>query len=504
MDKTQRTELARRIADVREAEGFTQSELAKKLKTTQSAVARIESGKQNISAEMLSKLSKALGKNLVTLSPGTVNLQIEGGKKLSGTVVTNTSKNGAVVLLCAALLNKGTTTLHKMPRIEEVYRLTEVLESIGVKVEWNDSTLKLTPPKKFKLSSIDEAAAKRTRSIVMFIGPLIHHLTKFSLPQSGGCKLGSRTVRPHFFALEHFGVDIKVTEDAYKVSYQEQQPKEVILYESGDTVTENALLAAALNPGVTTIKYASANYMVQELCTFLEAVGVQIEGIGTTTLTVHGIDTIATDIEYTLSEDPTDSMFFLAAAIVTNSKITIERAPIEFLELELLVLQKMGFKYRLSKPYKSANGRTNLVDITTAPSKLVEPPEKIAPRPYPGINIDNLPFFAVIATQAEGQTLIHDWVYEKRAIYFTELDKLGGETILADPHRIYINGPTALHSAELVCPPALRPATILLIGMLGAKGTSVLRNIYSINRGYEKLVERLTQLGAKVSYLEEF
>jgi UDP-N-acetylglucosamine 1-carboxyvinyltransferase len=338
----------------------------------------------------------------------------------------------------------------------------------------------------------------------MFIGPLIHHLAKFSLPQSGGCKLGSRTVRPHFFALEHFGVDIKVTEEAYNVSYKAKTPKEIIMYESGDTVTENALMAAALTPGTTTLKYCSANYMVQELCTFLEAVGVQIDGIGTTTMTVHGIEEINQNVEYTLSEDPTDSMFFLAAAIVTHSKITIERCPIEFLELELLKLEKMGFKYKKGKQYTSHNGRTQLVDVTTLPSKLVASPEKIYGRPYPGLNIDNLPFFAVIATQASGQTLIHDWVYEKRAIYFTELDKLGAETLLADPHRIYITGPTTLTGAELVCPPALRPATILLIGMLGAKGDSILRNIYSINRGYEKLVERLTELGAKVDYLEEF
>ena len=504
MDTKTRNELAARIADVRETEGLTQKELASRISSTQSAVARMESGKQNVSAEMLAKIGKALGKNLVTLSPGTVNLTITGGKKLSGTVVTNTSKNGAVVLLCAALLNRGKTTIHKMPRIEEVYRLTEVLESIGVKIEWKGSTLTLTPPKKFDLKNIDEVSAKRTRSIIMFIGPLMHHLQKFSLPQSGGCKLGSRTVRPHFFALEHFGVDITVTEDAYKVTHQAKKPKEIILYESGDTVTETAIMAAALSPGATVIKYASANYMVQELCTFLEALGVQIDGIGTTTITVTGIESIAQNIEYTLSEDPTDSMFFLAAAIVTNSKITIERCPIEFLELELLVLEKMGFKYKKSKVYVSTNGCTKLVDIITSPSTLVAPPEKVAPRPYPGINMDNLPFFAVIATQATGQTLIHDWVYEKRAIYFTELDKLGGETILADPHRIFINGPTKLHAAELVCPPALRPATILLIAMLGATGTSTLRNIYSINRGYEKLVERLAALGAKIDYLEEF
>jgi UDP-N-acetylglucosamine 1-carboxyvinyltransferase len=492
------------IADVRETIGMTQAELAKKIKTTQSAIARIESGRQNISADMLKKISQALGKNLITISPGTVNIKINGGKKLSGTIETNTSKNGAVGLLCASLLNRGTTTLHHMPRIEEVHRIIEVLESIGVKVDWKGTSVVITPPDKFDLTKIDRTAAEKTRSIVMFIGPLIHRLKNFSLPQSGGCKLGSRTVKPHFFALENFGVDIDTTDTAFVIKTTARRAKEIILYESGDTVTENTIFAAAGRSDTTVIKYASANYMVQEVCAFLKLFGVKIEGVGTTTLTVTGIENINQDIEYTLSEDPTDSMFFLAAAIVTKSSITITRCPIEFLELELLKLEKMGFKYTKTKPYFSHNGMTKLVDITTKPSKLVSLHEKIHPSVYPGLNMDNLPFFAVIATQATGQTLIHDWVYEKRAIYFTELDKLGADTVLADPHRIFINGPTKLRANELICPPALRPATILLIGMLGATGESVLRNIYSINRGYEKLVERLASLGATITYLDEF
>lgn len=497
-----------RITDLREAQGLTQTELAKKIHTTQSAIARIESGKQNVSTELLKKISRALGKNVLTLSLGSMSLEIDGGQKLSGSIETNTSKNGAVVLLCAALLNRGKTTLRRMPRIEEVHRLIEVLESIGVSVVWNKGDITISPPSKFDLSKIDVEAAKKTRSIIMFIGPLIHRLKSFSLPQSGGCKLGSRTVRPHFYALEHFGIDIKTSDSSYEISSSKAnksvKEREVILYESGDTVTENALLAASLTEGTTTIKYASANYMVQELCAFLQLCGVGIEGIGTTTLKVTGIKDVNSDIEYTLSEDPTDSMFFLTAAILTNSSITITRCPIDFLELELLVLEKMGFRYTKSNSYYSYNNKTRLVDITTKPSKLIAPPEKVHSRPYPGLNADNLPFFAVIATQAEGQTLIHDWMYEKRALYFTELDKLGADTVLADPHRIYITGKTKLRAAELVCPPALRPATILLIAMLGAEGHSVLRNIYSINRGYEKLVERLASLGAHIKYLEEF
>ncbi len=492
-----------RIADIREAQGMTQSDLAKKIKTTQSAIARLESGKQNVTTDMLKKIGHALGKNLITLSPGTMNVAIEGKHKLSGTIETNTSKNGAVGLLCASLLNRGTTTLHRMPRIEEVHRILEVLESIGMGVSWNGSTLTLTPPKKYNLKNIDVEAARKTRSIIMFIGALIHTLPQFSLPQSGGCKLGSRTVRPHFFALEHFGVDIETTNDAFKVQYRPKSPQEIILFESGDTVTENVLFAAARHTGTTTIKYCSANYMVQEICVFLERLGVTIEGLGTTTLTVTGVANINMDIEYTLAEDPTDSMFFIAAAITTHSAITITRCPIEFLELELLVLEKMGLDYTKSKPYIGANSQIKLVDLKIKPSKLHASLEKVHSRPYPGLNADNLPFFAVVATQAEGQTLIHDWMYEKRAIYFTELEKLGADTVLADPHRIYITGPTPLRATELICPPALRPATILLIAMLGAQGKSVLRNIYSINRGYENLVARLQSLGAKINYLEE-
>ncbi len=501
---SKKNNLGSKIADLRETKGLTQSQLAEKINSTQSAIARIESGRQNISTKMLKKISQALGKNLVSLSSGTVSLVIEGKKELKGTVTTNTSKNGAVALLCASLLNNNTTTLHKVPRIEEVYRLIEVLESIGVKISWTDNTIVIKPPKKFDLKNIDVEAAQKTRSIIMFIGPLLKNINSFSLPQSGGCKLGSRTIKPHLYALEKLGVEINVSDNKFHVKKTNRKPgSEIILYESGDTVTENILMAAAGETKTITIKYASANYMVQEVCYFLEKLGVKIEGIGTTTLTITGCKEINKKVEYTLSEDPTDTMFFLATSIVTKSSLHITRCPIDFLELELLKLKKMGFKYKQSDSYFSNNGKTRLVDITTLPSNLTALEEKIYARPYPGINIDNLPFFAIIATQAKGQTLIHDWVYEKRAIYFTELDKLGANTVLADPHRIFITGITPLKATELICPPALRPATILLIGMLGAEGTSILRNIYSINRGYEKLVSRLNELGANISYLNE-
>jgi UDP-N-acetylglucosamine 1-carboxyvinyltransferase len=422
---------------------------------------------------------------------------VEGGNALAGSVETARSKNGAVALLAASLLNEGTITLENVLRIEEVNRLVEVLKSIGVSVEWKGRDLVITPGT-IDLALIDRAAAEKTRSILMFIGPLIHRFASFDIPQSGGCTLGLRSVRQHLWALEKFGVAIEAKSDRYRIERAALAPAEVVLYEASDTATINALLAAARIPGRSVIKYCSANYQVQEVCGFLRALGVTVEGLGTPTLTVEGVAEIDKNLSYSVAEDPTDAMFFIAAAAVTKSAITVLAAPIEFLEVELLVLEKMGLEFSIDNRRVSENGITRLADISIEPSALVAFPEKIHARPYPALNIDNLPFFAVIATAAEGTTLIHDWSYEKRAIYYTELDRLGAATILHDPHRISIEGPARLKAAEIICPPALRPATIILVGMLAAKGRSMLRNVYSINRGYEDLVSRLRSLGAAI------
>ncbi|MCW2822385.1 MAG: UDP-N-acetylglucosamine 1-carboxyvinyltransferase, partial [Marmoricola sp.] len=171
---------------------------------------------------------------------------------------------------------------------------------------------------------------------------------------------------------------------------------------------------------------------------------------------------------------------------------------IEFMEIELAVLEEMGFRYRLSEEYLAANKHTRLVDVSTLHSTLRSPIDKIHPMPFPGLNIDNLPFFAIIAATAQGQTMLHDWVYENRAIYLTELNKLGGKVTLMDPHRVMIEGPTRWSGAEVVCPPALRPAVVILLAMLASKGTSVLRSTYVIHRGYEGLADRLNEIGAQI------
>ncbi|MEV5510195.1 helix-turn-helix domain-containing protein [Streptomyces orinoci] len=491
------------IRDARQHRGWTQSQLAEALGTSQSAVNRIERGNQNISLDMIARIGEALDSEIVSLGyAGPMHLRVVGGRRLSGSIDVKTSKNACVALLCATLLNAGRTTLRRVARIEEVYRILEVLGSIGVRARWiNDGNdLEIVPPAELDLAAMDTEAARRTRSVIMFLGPLLHRMDQFGIPYAGGCDLGTRTVQPHMTALRHFGLEIAATDGTYHATVDRsvRPTRAIVLTERGDTVTENALLAAARHDGVTVIRNASSNYMVQDLCFFLEELGVKVEGVGTTTLTVHGVATIDRDVDYSPSEDPVEAMSLLAAAVITESELTIRRVPIEFMEVELAVLEEMGLDHERSPEYRANNGRTRLLDLTVRPSKLRAPIDKIHPMPFPGLNIDNVPFFAAIAAFAQGQTLIHDWVYDNRAIYLTDLNRLGADVKLLDPHRVLVEGPTRWRSAEMMCPPALRPAVVVLLAMMAAEGTSVLRNVYVINRGYEDLAERLNSVGAQI------
>lgn len=510
---TYQQEIGQVVERLRLQKSLTQAELAEAINSSQSAIHRIESGKQNISLEMVRKLSNYLGTQILSVNDSvSQSFRISGGRELHGEVTINTSKNAAVGLLCAALLNSGKTTLRHVARIEEVFRIIEVLESIGVKCTWinHHRDLEIMPPRELKMSELNLEAARKTRSIIMFMGPLLHRFSRFRLPYAGGCSLGVRTVEPHLRALSNFGLEVDAVKNSgfyeavvksAKCPARQCPDLKIVLVERGDTVTENILMAAALYPGVTTIVGASSNYMVQDVCFFLQKLGVKIEGIGSTTLKVTGRDSINLDVEYSPSEDPIEAMSFIAAALVTKSDITIRRAPIEFLEIELEVLRSMNAQISRSAEYFADNNCTRLVDLHIHKSDLIAPADKIHPMPFPGLNIDNLPFFSVIAATATGRTLIHDWVFENRAVYITELSNLNAKIELLDAHRVYINGPTNWRPTELVAPPALRPAVVVLLAMLAAPGTSILRNVYSINRGYQDFATRLNQLGADIAPL---
>lgn len=495
------------IQETRQNRGLTQAQLADALGTSQSAINRIENGGQNVSLEMLARISDVLSQEIVTLnSSGKINFRVRGGKQLAGSIAVKTSKNAAVGLLCASLLNKGRTTLRRVARIEEVNRIIEVLESIGVKVRWlNDQNdLEIIPPKRLQLENMNIEAAKRTRTVIMFLGPLLHQYKEFKLPFAGGCSLGTRTVEPHMTGLAPFGLDVVATTDYYEATVIKKKVSHTILLtERGDTVTENVIMAAARYDGTVTIRNASPNYMVQDVCFFLQKLGVKIEGIGTTTLTIHGVESIDKNVEYYPSEDPIEAMSLIAAGIVTDSEITVTRVPIEFTEIELAILENMGLQYEISEEYTARNGHTRLVDIQLKKSQLHAPKDKLHSMPFPGVNMDNLPFLGLIATVAHGRTLVHDWSYENRAIYFTELTKLNAKVELVDTHRVYISGPTRWKPADVVAPPALRPSVVILLAMLAAPGRSTLRDVYSINRGYEDFANRLNAIGADIETIRE-
>ena len=489
------------IRDAREARGMSQAQFAKLLKSSQSAVARMEQGNQNFSTGLLEKIGDILGRRVVAVPSG-LDFRIEGGRPLHGEVTINTSKNGAMGLLCASILNHGTTVLHGIPQVEETARMKELLVSLGVSMrEIGPGSLEIKVPETLSVGRIDAGIAAKMRSTLMLWGPLASRFKHFSLPRSGGCKMGARTDVAHIEGLRSLGIVVREDDKGLHVDAAKTRAGEVVMYEMSDTGTENILMAAAGIPGATTIRFAASNYMVQDLGHFLRALGVGVSGIGTATLAIHGLAKIDRNIEWYNSEDPTEAMLFVSIAATTSSHLLLRRCPIDFLELELLRLRDMGLRFKTGKRYKSRNGVTDLVDIEIFPSKLKAARVKIHAQPYPGINTDNLPFFVPIATQAVGTTMIHDWMWENRAIYFAEMNRLGAKVILADPHRVFVEGPTKLTAAQVVCPPALRPATIILVGMLAAKGTSILRNVYSINRGYEDLVERLHKLGAKVEAL---
>ncbi len=502
--ETSQKKIGHFIKKLRQRRGLTQKEFSEVLDTSQSAVARIEAGKQNLTTNKLDTISEALNRRVLSLSDESLDFKINGPAKLSGEIETNTSKNGSVALMCAALLNKGTTTLHGIAKIEAVYRIIDILESINVEVEWVDTnSLRIQPPETFDLSNMDDQTARKTRSVLMMIGPLAHKKDTFNIPHAGGCKMGERTTSAHDHVFESFGMEITTKEDHYeiKAGNMHTPEEEIVMYEASDTATINALLCAALSPGTTTVSFATPNYQVQDVCFFLEELGVEIEGIGTHQLTIHGTESIEKDVEHHNSEDPIESMMFISAALTTNSKLTITRCPIDFLKLELLKLESMGAEIDRSDSYKSKNGRTDLVDLTIHPSDLHALNVKLHALPYPGINTDNLPFFVPIATKAKGTTNILDWMWENRAIYFTELNRLGAEIKLADPHRVFIDGPTELEAAQIVCPPALRPSMIILIAMLAADGQSILRNVHSIHRGYEDVANRLNSIGADIEII---
>lgn len=429
---------------------------------------------------------------------------INGGKKLKGSVQTKSAKNAAISILCASTMINGTTTLKDVPRIEEVNRIIEILNSLGIVTTWRGgNTLVIENPGVTSVKHIDRAAVERTRASFMLVGALSSVLKKFTVYKPGGCNLGERSLSAHVLGFEHLGFKLKEHNGTFTIDARNARAADFTMYEMSDMGAENLILAAVLVPGTTTIRMAASNYMVQDLCHFLNAAGATISGIGTQTLTIKGVKKLKPVASYPIMPDPIDAMAFIAAGIVTKSTLTVTHVPIDFIRVELEKLRVMGQKFEIIKTRRSRNQQFTLADIRFKPSKLTAPADALKPQPFPGLNIDNLPFFIPILTQAHGTALVHDWVFENRVQYATILNELGAHITLLDQHRVEVAGPSDFRPGMIEAPAALRPAMNILICMLAAKGRSQLSNVYSIKRGYEDVANRLRALGADIEYRQD-
>jgi len=432
---------------------------------------------------------------------------IEGGHQLSGTITAKGSKNSALAIFSAALLTPGPVILAQIPRISDVFDMVGILRSAGSSVAWLDSsTLKIQRPSVLAVDNLDIEASRRTRAVVLLVAALAKDHNDFVLPLPGGCSLGDRSLGPHIDVLEQLGLVVDHRVDGLRVSRSQASELDttLTLLESGDTVTENAILTAvAMKRQRVQICNASCNYMVQDLCLFLQRTGsVNIEGIGSACLTLSYQETEAPrPLIYSILEDPIEAFFFIAAAIVTRSCLQIKRVPVAFISLELRLLQKMGVSITKLRQYAAANEVTVLCDleISAQDSSLVALAQKIHPNVYPfGVNIDCLPTFGPITALCEGETFLHDWMYEQRASYFALLRCFGARVELLDSHRACIDGVKVLEPADCLLPPALRPASMVLLAALAAPGISRLHGVGVLSRGYEDLAGRLRSLGALV------
>jgi UDP-N-acetylglucosamine 1-carboxyvinyltransferase len=437
--------------------------------------------------------------------------KVHGGHQLSGTVTTNGSKNSALAIISASLLTSEPILLTNVPRISDVNDMVSILQSMGAQATWTDNNiLSLQRPLILDVDSLDVQAAQRTRAVILLVAGIAIDHEDFTLPFPGGCNLGDRSLEPHIDALEQLGLEVSCQPNGLHVRRGHEGDSEttITLIESGDTVTENAILTAvAMNRGVVRICNASCNYMVRDLCSFLQRMpGVSIDGLGSPELTIRRCETPTPGpIAYPILEDPIEAFFLIAAAVVTKSCLRILRVPVRFLALELRLLQRMGLKIRTGPRYASASGVTMLcdLDILAEYHQLNAMELKIHPNICPfGVNVDNLPAFGPIAAVSEGQTLLHDWMYEQRARYFALLRDFGVQVELPDKHRAYIYGPTELRAADCRLPPALRPASTMLLAALAAPGVSYLSNVDVISRGYEDLIGRLRSIQARIDVLD--
>ncbi len=431
---------------------------------------------------------------------------IKGGKPLKGVIEVKGCKNAATPILAATLLTTDPCIIDNLPLIEDVFRMIELIRSLGATIDWLGKRKIRIEAKNINPEKLDQNLVNKMRSSVLLVGPLLARCGFVKISQPGGCFIGARPIDTHLLALEKMGVETKIKKmkncgtkgrriicsetNFYLLKTKNRlQGKEIILGEFSVTATENILLAAALAKGKTVIKIAAAEPHVEDLARFLKKMGASIKGEGTHTIEVSGKNRLK-GARHAVIYDPVEAGTLILLAAATKGKILVKHVPVSYLDLFFEKVAEAGVNFK----------------IISKSSVRVEPARKlklgrVQALPYPGIPTDLQSAFGVLATQAEGSTLIHDPLFEGRLKYLEELNKMGAEIIVCDPHRAIINGPTQLYGTD-VGPFDLRGGAALVIAGLTAKGTTIINDISPIDRGYERLEERLQKLGADIKRIK--
>ncbi len=415
--------------------------------------------------------------------------EIEGGRPLSGEIVVSGSKNATTPILAATLLTTKTCVLSNLPLIEDVFRMIEILESMGARIEWRGKRTVAITNTDIDPAKMDIEKVKKIRSSILLLGSLSARFDTFSLYHPGGCVIGARPVGTHFDALEKLGVHIEQREKGYRVEARKRKPGKVVLREMSVTATENAMMLAAGMPGKTTIKIAAAEPHVEDLGKFLVAMGAKITGLGTHTLEITGTKKLR-GAEHTIIPDANEAATFLILGVATGSALTVKHAREEHLDIILERLHEFGAEFIVRKDA-----------ITVVSQKNLHAAPKLDTRTYPGVPSDVQAPFGVLATQVEGDTLIFDTMFEGRFNYVPELEKMGAKATVLNPHQVIVRGKTKLHGTTIKSFD-LRAGVSLIIAALCAEGKTVIEDIYQVDRGYECIEERLQKLGAVIRRVE--
>lgn len=416
--------------------------------------------------------------------------EIIGGKKLSGEIEVSGLKNAATPIIAATLLTTETCVLKNIPRIEDVFRMLEIIESMGAIVEWQgDHTVAITA-KDIDPSRMNIELVKKIRSSILLLGSLSARFEKFKLYHPGGCVIGARPVETHMKALAKLGVTVTGIDKGYEIDASNRAPATIVLREMSVTATEIAMMLAAALPGKTTIRIAAAEPHVEDLGKFLQTMGAKIDGLGTHVIVIDGCANLR-GVEHEIIPDHNEAATFLILGAATGSEITVRHARENHLDLVLERMREFGVSFTMKED-----------SITVHPAEKLMAVAKIDTRTYPGIPTDVQAPFGVLATQAEGETLIFDTIFEGRFNYVPELQKMGGQATVLNPHQVIFRGPEALRGTTIKSFD-LRAGAALIIAALCASGKTVIEDIYQVDRGYERIEERLKKLGADIRRVEK-